>query len=600
MALCLVCVLYAPAALADPIERLVVTGSKLPRTGADISESATIITADEIERYRYRNLGEALRAVPGLHVSASGGLGAQTSVFMRGSESDHVLVMIDGVKVSDPASGGLFEFSELLLSNVERIEILRGGHGAQYGSEALGGVIHVITRRSQSDTRLLLERGSFNGRRAAVSSGQEGPIEFSLGASYLKTDGESVTPRRLRGGAREERDGYRDAAVNLNLGFPVGDALQADVRSEYIEREADYDAASAPFEDRSLRDSSYSKRSSLLLSGDYLDGFWQPSWQLSRYVRAHHAGDRSRGERLDMAWNNVLRAGKRWSVAIGGESELERLRIEDSLSARARTRSLYGEVRFAPADSVRLSYGLRNDDADDFAAKRSGHAGLVWRADDTLIVRADYATAFKAPSLSDRFRDFPAFGFFANPRLKPETNRHWQIGFENSLRDWQFGAAYFRNRIRDLIEADFALGTLINRNGATIEGVESFLGWEATDALSLRLDYSLMSPYDDQRRRLLRRPGRKLSFRADASLWSDIDLSLRLEYTGRRSDIDRITFAPERVGGYTLAYLDLRKEVAQDIALFIGADNLFDKRYEPVSGYAGRGMELNVGVAVNF
>lgn len=599
--LCFVCILYMAPVLAEPAERIVVTGSKIPRTLAKTSESITIITAAEIERYQYRNLSEALLSVPGLHVSTSGGLGAQTSVFVRGSESNHVLVMIDGMKVNDPVMGGTFEFSELLLSHVERIEVIRGGHAAHYGSDALGGVIHITTRRSQSATRVSLERGSFNGRRVSLSSGGEGEVDFSLGASYLKTDGESFTPRRLRMGRKEENDGYRDAVLNLNVGFPVADALRVDIRSEYIEKEVEYDSPGIPFESRLPQSSAYTKRSGVLIAGDYFDGFWQPSWQLSRYVRKHNAGfERARGELLDISWNNILSSGKHWSIAIGTESELESLRIEDSLSVQARTRSIYGELHFSPVDSVHLSYGWRNDDADDFSSKRTGHAGLVWQVDDTLTLRADYATAFKAPSLSDRFRSFPAFAFFANPNLRPETNRHWQIGFEQSLQDLQFGTTYFNNRIRALIEADFALGTLINRDGATIEGIESFINWDTSDALSVRLDYSLMSPYDDNHRRLLRRPGRKLSLTTDASLRSGIDFSLRLEYIGKRSDIDRVTFIPVRAGGYTLTYLDIRKKMTQDISLFIGVDNLFDKRYEPVVGYAGRGIELNAGLMADF
>ena len=603
---CLVCILHAPAVLAESVEsleQLVITGSKLPRIITETSESMTIITADDIKRYQYRNLSEALSSVPGIHISTSGGMGAQTSVFIRGSESDHVLVMIDGIKVSDPASGGVFEFSYLPLLNVERIEIVRGGHGAHYGSEALGGVIHVITRRSQPAAHLLLERGSFNSRRASFSFGKEGAVDFSLGASYLKTDGESFTPRRLREGQREENDGYRNAAINVNVGWFIKDALQVDFHSGYTESETEYDSSFMPFENRLLEDSAYTKRSGVAISGDYFNSFWQPSWRLNRYVRKHDGGsERTRGERTDVSWSNVLHFDKRLSVVIGAESELERLRIANVLGAKARTRSVYGELNLAPVDNVHLSYGWRNDDADDFSSKRTSHVGAVWQANDDLILRADYATAFKAPTLSDRFRDFPLFNFFANPNLEPETNRHWQIGFEQLLQDWYFGATYFNNRIRNLIMDVYeqGRGTLVNQNGARIEGLESFVSWHPSDTWSMRLDYSLMSPYGDDHERLLRRPGRKLSFKMDALLWSDIDFSLRLEHIGHRSDLDRVTLLPKTVGGYSLAYLNVRKKISRDIDLFAGVNNLFDKRYEPVDGFAGRGIEFNAGIAVDF
>lgn len=609
----LLCILLASSlnahpAIAEPSETMIVTGSRIPRVGSEVSESVTVITQADIKRHQYRNLTEALVAVPGIYVAPSGGLGAQTSIFMRGGESNHILVLIDGVRVNNPASDSLFEFSDIPLNDIQRIEITRGGQSAQYGSDALAGVIHIVTRRRQDGGRVSIERGSFNNRMLATSFGNANSankdLQYTLSAFYRKSDGDSFTPARLRGNADKENDSYRNAQASFNLSYALDEHLKVALSSGYTEVENEYDEGTT--ENTLSQTSAYAKRIGIDISGHYFDKFWQPSLRFERYAKdtSNARSSSSRGERVRVAFNNALRIDEEWTVVVGADSELEKVRTDADFSAQARTRTLYSELQWAPDAHWKLSYSWSNDDPDDFSSKRSGRAGIVWTDKANTIVRADYATAFRAPTLSERFRDFPAFSFTANPHLEPETNRHWQLGIEQRFRDWDWGTTYFNNKIRHLINFQFDPvtfnSTLINQSGARIEGLESFMAYRIKNTLTVRIDHTAMRAYDNSHQRLLRRPLRKIAFDLNVLAFDNGNINFHIDYIGPRKDVDRVTFTHKSVGGYSVAHLAARYRIRKDMSVFARINNLFNKRYEPVDGFAGERIHFNAGISLDF
>ena len=270
-----------------PTEVMVVTAKRLPTDTDNLSGSVSVITAEQIERKQYQVLSDALRDIPGLSAPPSGGIGAQTSVFIRGTESDHVLILIDGVEVTDPAAGNLYEFAQLSLNGVERIEVLRGNYSAEYGSEALGGVINIITRTpTENDISAQVETGSFDRQSATIDmDAVYKSLDFSLSGRYFDTDGESFTPDRTRQQPdcaiqSEERDGFRNSNVKVNAGLlliPETDT-KLTMKSEYSQTDLEYDLTNC--EDPETEQSSYTKRTTFALSGDYFDGIWSPTWRI--------------------------------------------------------------------------------------------------------------------------------------------------------------------------------------------------------------------------------------------------------------------------------------------------------------------------------
>ncbi len=608
-----------PAAMAQ--ENIVVTGTRIPTPIDRFAGAATVITSDDIDLYGYRSLADMLAGVPGLHVAPSGGVGAQTSVFMRGAGSNHVLVLIDGIEVTDPASGGLFGFEHLQLNGVERVEVLRGPYSAQYGSDGIGGVINIVTRRGggEPEAAARVGIGSFATDTAAVNlSGRHGIFDFSISGARLRTDGESFTPRRLRGGQGGERDGYDNFDMKGTVGVQVGDLSRLDFNFGYVDAGADYDQDMdldgdflPDLFETTPKNSVREKRYSLRWSGEYLQGIWRPSLRGAYYSRqSRNPGAERRGGRTQFEWRNVLSLSDVAGFVVGVETELEKARGV-SVRDASRNNAVYLQAWFEPFDSLSLSGGWRNDDPDDFGSDRNWQVSAAFDPGGSGVrLRASYGTAFKAPTLDERF------GLGGNPDLGPETSRSWEAGVGQAVSGGSvlsrsgWGVAYFDNRIRNLIAASFygdppgedgrgALFRNENISSAHIEGIESFAFLETAGGFGLRLDHTIMRAYNGDHRRLLRRPLRKAALEAHwmDPVWSVV---VKLDYVGPQREIRRNDFSLVTKGGYTLVNVSARRWLNHGFALFARINNAFDKGYEPVDGFAGRGVEFHAGVEISL
>ena len=596
-------------------EVMVVTAKRLPTDTDKFSGSVSVITSEQIERRQYQTLGDALRDVAGLSAPPSGGIGAQTSVFIRGANSNHVLILIDGVEVSDPAAGNVYEFSQLSLNGVERIEVLRGNYSAEYGSEALGGIINVITRTpTENKVSAQIEAGTFDRYSTTMDiDAVYKSLDFSLSGRYFETDGESFTPPRIRQldscTVRKDRDGYRNSNAKINAGLLLVPKTNTKltVKSEYSQADLEYDGGSC--ENLDTEQSSYTKRTTVSLSGDYFDGKWSPIWRMDYYQRDSRDTNspKNKGERFKLNWNNVWRPHRDLSMTFGTETELEQARSDDedsAFNADARSNAFYTELRYTPTPNWHLNAGWRNDDADDFSSERSYQLGTVLHANLNTRFHINYATAFKAPSLAERFGVFSSF--VANPNLKPETSRGWEVGIEQNWLQWRYGFTYFNNEIDDIIDYTFdGIGySPINKDQARIRGLESFVSLQPNKALAIRLDHTVTSAHDQSNQRLLRRPLRQavlsIDYDPEEGILSDWAFDMTFNYRGPQNDLCRIYCAATNgrtlKGGYALADFNLSYTINDRIQLYGSINNLFDKSYEPVDGFKGTGLDAHIGL----
>lgn len=587
-------------------EHIVVFGQRPPVPATALRK--TVIEAGQIRARGYRDVNELLSDVPGLSVMTSGGRNGQTSVFMRGAESDHVLVIIDGVRVSDPAAGNRAAFESLRPENLERVVVVRGPQGARYGSRAIGGVILIETKHGTTVPRATARIESGLDNEAAGHLGFSGTHRargiwsYFIGADYRRSDGDSVTASRLRDGVEGDDDGWRNLNVNGRVSWDIDDIGRLVFAFGETDSRSEYDAGTAPFDLPGYYSDSDEHRLSMTYEGGFI-GFARPFARVSRYQRLRYevapgTRGRYRGERVRYELGSEFLLGDKVSYSIAYENELETVSTSSffgDLYGTMRSESIYTYGEYDWSDNTVLSAAWRHEDVESYGRENSIQFGVSHQVPEWGAgFRVNYATAFKAPNEDERI------GFAGNPDLKAEKSRGWDVSVDKAAGQCNMGITYFRLNTRDLIEYNFATMLLENIGRARSEGAESYLGCDITDSLNARLDWTVTRATDDEHRRLLRRPLRQSGINVDWKATPDWHLSLRMNYTGPRADIARDTFARISKGGYTLTHLNIRRQLTDDIEGYLRVGNLFDKKYEAVDGYAGERFGLHFGLTAEL
>lgn len=637
----------APAVdrLPDP-EQVLVTATRTPTAAADIAAGVTIIDRATIEQRGYTDLVQALSAVPGLRIAQSGGPGSVASVFIRGTNSNQVLVLRDGVPVNDPGDpGGLFNFGVDTLNDVERIEIVRGPMSSLYGSGAIGGVINLITshRAGAVHGELTLAGGTnTTGLARGSADGSTGIWDFAGTAEGFSTRGFDQTPPR-EAVYTGEADGDREKLGTIEVGVtPIaGTRISLGLRGRdskygYDEQGAvTYDGGNA-----TGYDATYSGRVGVV--SHLLHDAWTTSLLLSRVQDDRHytvtadpldpngdtEDDHYHGRRTDAEWNNTL-ALPDFSVADAATLTAGYGHINDTADTHIDSVSFgspYFSLTRAHQDTdagyaggqARLWRALTlNAQAREDATSDAGDA-FTWRAGGVLDVvwassrlKASYGTGFRAPALFDRYGT-DSFGYRGNPNLRPERSQGWEAGIETDAQlPAKLGTAtvsltYFNNRIRNLIELAFSpVYTSVNIASARSQGLEAGVTWRLQPWLETALAYT----YTDARdlgtgAALLRRPRNQGSANLRITPLPRVTISPELLYTGPFTDFltdDSGAGIGDGLSPSGLIFnLNVSWELTSRVKLFAWGKNLSNSRFEPVSGYITQGPSGLFGIEVRL
>ncbi len=627
---------------AQEMDDLVVTATRLATPRGEVASSVTVITAEDIQRRQFRSVPHALRSVPGLHVVQSGGPGQQTSVFMRGANSNHTLVLIDGIEVTDPSSpNGAVDFSNLWLDNIERIEIVRGPQSTLYGSDAIGGVIHITTRRGEGKLHGAgkLEGGSDNtvNQQASVA-GSTDRVNYSFGLTHVDTDGDSVTPARLRNGVSAEDDNYENWTTSARLGMAVSDTLEVTFFGRYIDSETDLDPELERFgfgttEDRDAR----LDQTEYLLRGEakaqLLDGLWEATFSTSytdfdrknRNDRQSPTETLTRttfdGDKLKFELKNDFYLMDAHILTLGLETEKENMNsggfsdfggfiIGEETDADARNNAVYGQDQFSYGDRVFGTAGLRYDDHDGFGSEVTYRIAPVYvhRQTNTRL-KASVGTGFKAPTLfqTDGFapNNFGSF-YRGNPDLDPEKSFGWEIGIEQAFWDERLnvGVTWFKSDIDDLMQVvfdPFFNSTYENIDEADIRGAETFIHVQPLESLAVRLDYTYTDAEDnDTGEQLLRRAKHKLDLDVEFRPLSRASINLAVNYVSDYKDISRETSGTIKGDDYAVLDIAADYQLNRQWRLFGRVENATDEHYEPADGFQASDRGLFVGAELTL
>ena len=624
-ALAVQAIVAAPALAQDAtrLEEIVVTATRLPTPIEEVASAMTVITRADIARHQYQTLDEAIAAAPGLAAVRLGPAGTQTSVFTRGTESNHTLVLLDGIEITDPSTAdGAFDFSGILVDDVERIEIVRGPHSTLYGSDALGGVVNIITRRGAGP---LSARASFESgtqrtfvERAGVS-GSRGRLSYRFSAQHYLTNGETVTASRLRpAGAADEDDGFENANVSARVGFTT-DLADIDLIGRFIDTEVELDTAP---EDPNAEANTWQRFWRAQASFSLFEGTLENRLGLgyTDYNRKNtdfadslspaFSIATNEGDKIKLDWQGDIHAFANHVISLGLETEEDKAESASSFSngfvsvtdESARTDAGFAQVQSRFGESLSTALAVRADNHDRFSTEVTWRASAAYRvgARGTRLTAA-YGTGFKAPSLQQLFGadSFGGFGIFVgNPNLKPETSDGLDVGMDQTLLDGRLraGLSYFEITIDDLIAFNGTFTSLINQDSADIYGLEGFAALALDPRLSLRADYTYTRSEDGTGLDLLRRPKHKLSLDADWRPREDLELSAGVVFTGRRTDIDSLSFARIITPSYAVARLAASTGLNENWTLFGRIDNLLDKDYQTADGFQGLGRAVLAGV----
>lgn len=638
----------AAPAQADETEittpELLISGGVEPIPTKEAASSYTIITAEEIEKFQYRNVTDALRSVPGLHIVESGARGALTSVFTRGANSNQTLVMVNGLAVNDPSSpGGAANLASIPLDNVERIEVVRGPQSALYGSQAIGGVINVITKRGGSEPRstLRVEAGTLGTLNTYASTGGSfGDTDYFLSLGRETTNGNDITPSRLHGGMGSEKDGSELVSASGSLGTKLNENLTASFFVQYSDSETDTDedGSTAAFVNTYQNYDSIFEMKRLFVSGDISGSFygnkWRPKLSLGYTRQETDSSDfpdaggsvnliitKNLGETLTASFDNALDIHPSHRLTFGVSHTADRFKSNGfrdfngfviTLNSKADTSNTalhladhmsFGERIFA---TVSTRYDMPEDHDNRFSFTIA--PGYYHPETDTRLT-VSYGTGFKVPSLYQRFGFDPNnFGNFyiGNPNLKPEKSKGWEAGIEQGLFDGKAlaGVTYFDTKIEDAVAIVF-IGfdsTAVNIEEFKAKGVEAFFEVNPLDRLTARIDYTwTVVDSDAFTATMSRRPRHKIGLTTSYEPWAGTVFSANAQWIDPYRDVPRDGFgfyvypAP-----YTVVNIAASHKLSDSVKLTAAVNNLLDKQYEPAHGFQAPGVEALAGVTFSF
>jgi vitamin B12 transporter len=610
------------------LEKVVVTATRVETPVEEIASSITVISSKEIERKQKTTVLEVLKGLPGLDVVQNGGVGGATSIFLRGANSEHTLVMIDGVEVNDPISPGRsYDFAHLTVDNIERIEILRGPQSTLYGSDAIGGVIHIITKKGEGKPKFFLsaEGGSFTTFRESTGvRGGNKWVNYSLGISRFDTEGISAANKK---DGNYERDGYENTSLSARLGFTPLENLDIDFILRYIDAKTEIDnfggvGGDDPNNIAKSKQFLFKTQAGLSL----FNNLWAQKlgFAINNHDRDYknkkdpqHPSDYEKanydGEFLKFDWQHTLNLHKTNALIFGFEYEREEGKSKyyseslwgpwESISPEktANIKGYYIQDQIKLWDRLFATLGVRIDDHSRFGTETTYRIAPAYLIKETETkIKGTFGTGFKAPSLFQLFD--PVYG---NKDLKPEKSKGWDFGVEQDLlkKRVTIGATYFRNDFKDLI--DFEGGRYINIAKAKAEGLELFTSVKPFDDLVLRFNYTYTDTEDKRTGEdLLRRPKNKLGLDLNYHFLKKGNANLGVIYVGKRDDKewDPSTWTARRVklDQYTLVNLAASYDITKNFQVFGRVENLLDKEYEEAKGFGTPGLSFFGGMKLSF
>jgi vitamin B12 transporter len=600
----------ATPAFAQTADDIVVTASGIEQPRDEVGQAITIIDADTIEKRQTVDVVDLLATTPGVRFNRTGSTGSVAGISLRGAETTQTLVLIDGVKVNDPSGiGDGYDFGPLLTGNISRIEVLRGSNSVVHGSQAIGGVVSLMTATPATGfaANASADYGYSDTLNARADvSGTSGPVSGGIGGAYFRTDGISSAA------VGTEKDGYKNFAGNARLKIAFSDALSLDLRGYYINADLDYDSffgAPADSPDIAKLDQyvGYAGLNLALFDGRFTSRAavtWLRNDRDYYFVRGTAPDYGYSGTNLRFEYQGVVTPTDQAKLIFGYEYECpdyDFFGFGSTDSQRANIDSVYALGIVQPFAGLSVTGGIRHDDHSQFGGATTLGANANYSPNDGATnVRLSYGEGFKAPSL---YQLYDAFS--GNAALRPERSKSYDVGIDQSLADGRalISLTAFLRNTTDQINYDNATFTYGNIDRTRAKGVEATLALRPVDALNVTASYSYIDARDRSGRpafdgkRLPRRAEHAVSLSADYDWWFGLSTGATLTLVGDSFDNAANSV---RLDGYALAGVRASMPIGQNLELYGRVDNLFDADYATAAGFGTYGRAAYGGVRVSF
>ena len=592
--------ILAPAAFAEEIpayrlDDVVVTATRTPQTLRASLGDVTVMTAEQIRQAGQFSLAELLQTQPGVEISATGGFGATASVYLRGANAGHTLVLVDGMRLGS-ATTGATALENIPLDQVERIEILRGPASHLYGSDAIGGVIQIFTKSGQGAPRANFSAGfgSFNTRNLSGGYGGEiGNTRFSLQAGQTESDGISAYANGNPGYVNQNRDkdGYRNTSLALKLAqtVAVGQELGVDGFISSGRNHYDgYPSTTDYFSDQTLSTFDIYSKNRINESWHSLLRVGTGSDHLDDYRPGKSVFDTDQNQLL---WQNDIAAGP-GTATLGVERVEQKVSGTTAYTVASRTIQSWFAGYQARMGNHSIQLNLRDDDNSQFGRHDTGYLGYGYQMSPQWRVGASAGTAFKAPTFNELY--WPVSG---NPGLRPEQSRNKEVSLHYDQDVHHFSAVYFDNQVTNLIDwVPVSPGSWIwvpaNINQASLRGA-TLSGASMVGRFHLDANLTLQNPEDGATGKLLINRSKEHGALKISRSAGDWKLAGEWVFSGERYADAGNT---RKMGGYGLLNLTASRALDKDWSLQARVNNLFDKSYELAQGYGTPGVSVFVGV----
>ncbi|MCB4615080.1 TonB-dependent vitamin B12 receptor BtuB [Enterobacter asburiae] len=594
----------------DSADSLVVTANRFEQPEKTILAATSVVTRADIDRWQSTSVLDVMRRLPGVDTAQSGGMGQLSSLFIRGTNSSHVLILVDGIRLNQAGVTGSSDLSQFPISLVQRIEYVRGPRSAVYGSDAIGGVVNIITTRAKDGTTLNAGAGSHGYQNYGGSTQQTlgDSTRVTLAGDYTYTKGFDVVADGNNGGlAQTDRDGFMNKTLYGAVDHAFSEQWSGFVRGFGYSNRTAYDGYYSSFTPDVLVDTRqlYSQTwdAGLRFNDDIFHSQLLTSYSHSKdYNYDPNLGRYDSTATLDeikqynVQWLNSVDVGH-GNIGAGVDWQKQSTEpgtnyVTNGYDLRNTGVYLTGLQQFG---DFTLEGAVRSDDNSQFGRHGTWQSSAAWEFVEGYRFVASYGTAYKAPNLGQ------LYGFYGNDHLDPEESKQWEGAFEGLMAGVSWRVSGYRNDVDNLIDFDNNLQQYYNVGKARIKGVEATASFD-TGPLTHTVGYDYVDARNAATNELLdRRAKQQVKYQLDTQIY-DFDWSLTYHYLGTRYDTDFGAYPSEKVkmGGVSLWDVAVSYPVTSHLTVRGKIANLFDKDYETVYGYQTAGREYTLSGSYTF